>query len=324
MSETQYRSKTVDRTFYLLQVVRDAGQPLTLTEVSETAGLNTSTAFRLLKTLESSGHLRRDVKKRYIAISGGGGEIGLTRGLAMLDAIAAEPGGVASAASLAETFQIDGPQVERALKKMAAAGVVRERPDLNGWTISSAMMRFLRPLMNDQMLERYVRPLMEELGRRYGETVSWFVAHDWEQVVVDVVPSPNAIRYVLETGERQPTYLGAGGKAYLAAMPEADVRAFIASLNLIPLTRFSPDKPSLLSELKTIRARGYATSLGERVEGAAAVAVAVPGTDETPAGVLSIMMPQFRVDAEAITEMGQTLRSEVARLVPRVAKEATR
>lgn len=322
MPESQYHSKTVDRTFHLLRVVRDAVQPPTLTEVAEAANINTSTAFRLLKTLEASGHISRDAGKRYVAIAGGGGEIGLTRGLAMLDAIAAAPGSIMSVDALAGAFQTDAPQVERALRKMQAAGVLTERPDLNGWTVSSAMMRFLRPLLNDQMLALYVRPLMEELGRRYGETVSWFVAHEWEQVVVDVVPSPNAIRYVLETGGRQPTYLGAGGKAYLAAMPEADVRAFLDSLDLTPLTRYSPDEPTLLAELDTIRARGYATSLGERVEGAAAVAVAVPGTDGTPVGVLSIMMPQFRVDPDAMDDMGRVLCSEVASLIPNGRVEA--
>ncbi|MEM8853889.1 MAG: hypothetical protein AAGD34_09335, partial [Pseudomonadota bacterium] len=66
----------------------------------------------------------------------------------------------------------------------------------------AGMMRFLRPLLNDEFLSRFIRPLMRDLGNRYEETVSWFVPHGFEQVVVEVIPSPHPIRYVLETGGR--------------------------------------------------------------------------------------------------------------------------
>jgi DNA-binding IclR family transcriptional regulator len=151
--------------------------------------------------------------------------------------------------------------------------------------------------------------MMQELGLFYGETVSWFVPNGWEQVVVEVLPSPQPIRYVLETGARQPVYLGAAGKAHLAALPEEEVAAFLEGLEPIQLTSFRLDKAVLLEELRAIRARGFATSNSERVEGAASVAASVPGPNGKNLGVVSVMMPKFRKTDEDLRRIGETLRA---------------
>lgn len=309
MPDQQYTLKTVDRAFSLLHIVMDAAAPMSLSEVAERAGMSTSNAFRFLKTLEASGHVVRGEGKRYSAVTGGGGEIGLSRGVEILDLIAASPEGSLSSASLAEALRVDVPQLERALVKLANASVTDCSPETGKWRLSTGMMRFFRPLINDNVLVRFIRPIMEDLARTYGETVSWFVAHGWEQVVVEVLPSPQPIRYVLETGARQPAYLGAAGKAYLASMPAVEVSAFLDTLEPVQLTSFRLDKAALKDELREIRACGYATSDSERVEGATSVAVAVPGPDGRGMGVISVMMPKFRKSPEDLREMGEALKA---------------
>lgn len=313
MPASQYRLKTVDRAFRLMRVIRDANRPLTLSEVADMAETSTSNTFRLLQTLVSSGHLARDGFKRY-APTGGDDEIDLARGLALLDALAAAPGGILDTAGLAATIDANPLAVGRALARLVDAGVVERRPDQGGWALAPTMLRFLRPLMNDQFLARTIRPLMHKLGDEYGETVSWFVARGWEQVVVDVVPSREPICFVLETGGRQPCHLGAAGKAHLAALPTAQVRAFLDDLQPRQMTRFRLDKARMLEELDAIRRRGFATSVGERVEGAAAVAAAVPGSSGAPAGVISLMMPRFRVRRGTLDRMGRALVAEISML----------
>jgi DNA-binding IclR family transcriptional regulator len=309
MVDQQYTVKTVDRAFGLLRVVIDAGEPLSLSEVAERAGTSTSNAFRFLKTLEASGHIVRSDDKRYAAVTGGGGELGLSRGFEMLDMIAASPNGSLSSTALAHALSVDTPRVDRALQKLADASVVEHDDTAEQWRLSTGMMRFFRPLMNDHVLARFIRPMMQELGLFYGETVSWFVPNGWEQVVVEVLPSPQPIRYVLETGARQPVYLGAAGKAHLAALPEEEVAAFLEGLEPIQLTSFRLDKAVLLEELRAIRARGFATSNSERVEGAASVAASVPGPNGKNLGVVSVMMPKFRKTDEDLRRIGETLRA---------------
>lgn len=317
MAAQQYTLKTVDRAFQILRVVMDAPAPLSLSEIAAAADTNTSNAFRFLRTLEASGHVVRDSAKRYAALRGGGGEIGLGRGMDILDRLADAPGGGLPAHILAEGLSVDVPQVERALHKLQDASVVAKREGNEHWTLSAGMMRFLRPLLNDEFLSRFIRPLMIELGTRYEETVSWFVPHGFEQVVVEVIPSPHPIRYVLETGGRQPAYLGAAGKAHMSTLAPKVVADYLATLQPVQLTRYQLDKAALTDELAMIRARGFATSEGERVEGAASVAVPVRGATGRVEGVVSVMMPRFRVSAEDIAEIGETLKARTAALFQR-------
>lgn len=309
MPNQQYTLKTVDRAFEVLRIVMDAPAPLSLSEIATRAGINTSNVFRFLKTLESSGHVVRDEGKRYTAVIGGGGEIGLSRGVELLDMIAAAQSGGMKAADLAEALSIDVPQVERALKKLSAASIADFNESAGEWRLSTGMMRFFRPLLNDQFLTRFIRPLMRELGQTYRETVSWFVPHGCEQVVVEVLPSPHPIRYVLEVGAQQPVYLGAAGKAHLATLEPEVAADFLTGLDPVQLTSFRLDKAALQQELRQIRARGYATSENERVEGAASVAAAVRGPDGRVMGVISVMMPKYRKSPEDIRDMGETLRA---------------
>jgi IclR family acetate operon transcriptional repressor len=315
MSDQKYSLKTVDRAFAVLRVVMDAPMPLTLSEVAARADLNTSNAFRFLKTLEGSGHVTRDDKKRYAAIKGGSDEIGLSRGIDILDHIAASPNGAMRATDLAALIAVSAPQAERALAKLAARSVVEHDPASDAWRLSTGMMRFFKPLLNDQFLARFIRPAMAELAETFGETVSWFVPHGWEQVVVEVLPSPQPIRYVMETGARQPVYLGAAGKAHLAALDSDIAETFLDSLQPVQLTRFQLDKAALIEELAQIRARGYAMSDGERVEGAVSVAVAVRGVDGQVMGVISVMMPKFRTTAQVLRSIGETLSDRAVTLI---------
>ncbi|MBN8291829.1 IclR family transcriptional regulator [Rhodobacter sp. NTK016B] len=314
MSDQSYSLKTVDRAFSLLRIVADAPAPLSLSDVATQAGINTSNAFRFLKTLEKSGHVVRDAQKRYSAIQGGGREIGLTRGIEIIDLIAASPSHEMSGSDLAACLSVDVPQVERALAKLSAASLVENDPETGHWRLSTGMMRFFRPLLNDQLLARFIRPVMQDLNKTFGETVSWFVPHGFEQVVVEVLPSTQPIRYVLETGARQPVYLGAAGKAHMASLDAEVAEEFLATLQPVQLTRFELDKPALLDELKRIRSRGYAISDSERVEGAVSVAIAVCDANQRPLGVISIMMPKFRTSATDMRVMGETLAARAAAL----------
>ena len=64
-------------------------------------------------------------------------------------------------------------------------------------------------------------------------------------------------------------------------------------------------KATLRTELKEIRARGYAKSLGERMAGAGSVAAPVFGHDGAPLAVISICGPveRFRAEAEGAARL---------------------
>jgi len=319
----QYGLKTVGRAFAVLRVVGQAGAPVTLSEVSAASGLSTTIAFRFLRTLEAEGYLSRNAQKRYTLANGEAGELGLATGMALLDRIAQAGDMGLTTAELAEaTGQSEG-QVLRALTTLRRAAAVECDPQTERWIVAASMIRFLRPLMNDQVLTRLIRPMMAGLAASCAETVSWFVPVGWDQVVAEVVPSRHPVRYVLEVGARYASYAGAGGKAQLAAMPQADVDDWLETLRPVRQTDFVIDPVRLGRELHEIRARGYATSVSERVTGAASVAAAVTGPTGRFLGVVSVMMPEYRSTPALLAQIGADISTRSAALFGQKQTEVT-
>jgi DNA-binding IclR family transcriptional regulator len=116
--------QAVDRAAALLKAVADSRQPLTVVELALQTGLNRSTAWRLLATLDRHGLVERDpVTQRYsvgyavLQMAAGGDYDSLVRrARPAVERLATETGGTASLA-VAKRFdlvyidQVEAPQV---------------------------------------------------------------------------------------------------------------------------------------------------------------------------------------------------------------------
>jgi DNA-binding IclR family transcriptional regulator len=184
-------TQAVDRAIELLKAVADSREPPTVLELSEACGLNRSTAWRLLGTLDRHGLVERDpVTQRYglgpallrIAASGEHDAI-VRRAHPVLQRLAEEAGeavnlALARRVALVYVDQVDPPQV------MAANWLGREVP-LHATSSGKAFLAWLPPLERAALLagrlERYTaaticdrRKLDEELAavRESGHAIS--------------------------------------------------------------------------------------------------------------------------------------------------------
>ncbi len=165
-SETQApaglgRSRTiqsVDRAAALLKAIADSPRPPTVVELSETCGLNRSTAWRLLATLDAHGLIERDaVSQRYslgyalLRIAAGADVDPLVRrARPVLEQLAREVGeatnlAVAKRSELVYVDQVDPPQI------MAPNWFGRQVP-LHATSTGKAYLAFLPPAEQDAAL----------------------------------------------------------------------------------------------------------------------------------------------------------------------------
>ena len=86
------------------------------------------------------------------------------------------------------------------------------------------------------------------------------------------------VRLTSQLGRRLPASVTATGKAALAALDEADLRARLARVRALPILtpRSHAAVASLLDDLDRVRARGYAVDDGETVEGVVCIGVMIP------------------------------------------------
>ena len=120
--------------------------------------------------------------------------------------------------------------------------------------------------------------LLRQIAETTGETVNFVRPEPGGMQYVDRVETNWAFRVALPIGTHVPFHCTASGKIYMASLPSARRRAFLASLKLDRLTpNTHVDADRLADELSDIRRDGFSLDREEFHE--AMVAIAVPVTD---------------------------------------------
>jgi DNA-binding IclR family transcriptional regulator len=133
-----------------------------------------------------------------------------------------------------------------------------------------------------------------------GETVHLAVPAGKEMIYIDKLESQGPVRMASRVGGCLALHSTAAGKAYLAALPDAEARDLIAGLALsgrMPNTITDP--AALRRELARIRRRGYAVDNEENERGIVCYGVAIAGQGGRPLACVSVSTLQFRQQGDA-------------------------
>ncbi|MEN3976980.1 IclR family transcriptional regulator C-terminal domain-containing protein [Emcibacter sp. SYSU 3D8] len=305
-SQTSYQLQTVSRALETMRLLEGAGSPLSQTEIAAALGEPVPVVFRILHTLENHGFVSRLPDKRY-SPKGAAEPDGMGLPLDILKLLAAAGPHGARRSQLASRLDAEPGQVDAALTVLAE----RKLASVSGqdvWSPGFGLLELARPLLRGS-LRTAVRPLMERLRDESGETATLFVTSGRQQVVVDVAASREPLRYELEIGRSFDLPTGAAGKAALAAMADARIREILNEAAL-PAT----DQRRIMVEIGRVRETGFATSTGERIEGASAVAASIRDESGRARGVMGLMMPAFRNPPDRLQHLGKVIVSQLGKL----------
>jgi DNA-binding IclR family transcriptional regulator len=245
--------------------------------------------------------------------------VGSDRVLAVLKELARYPDGVA----LEELTRVVGspkPTVHRALGALRRAGLADQ--DARGrYVLGDELLRMAFAHHEGRPDHVRVRPVLESLAARFGETAHYAVLDGREVVYrAKVDPPSGAVRLTSTIGGRNPAHCTAVGKLLLAsALPTlADVTAWTAAGALVrrtPHTRGSAD--ALHSDLAQIRARGFATDDQENEVGVTCLALPVHlSSPTTPSGAVSVSALAYRTPLGALVGAVDEMRALLGPLGP--------
>ena len=170
-------------------------------------------------------------------------------------------------------------------------------------------------------LQRIARRPLAGLVDRLHQTAHLAVLHGRDVLYVLEERAPGRPPLVTDVGVRLPAHLTASGRAILAQLPAAQVRA------LYPSARDFVDRhglgPRSLSALRTVlsetRQRGYATEDGEVTPGLASVAAAVLDHNGHPVAGVAVT---YATDDEDATRLVDDVRRTAAGLTRRIGGTA--
>lgn len=144
---------------------------------------------------------------------------------------------------------------------------------------------------------KIAKPYMLRLRDIYNESVSLFIVQGNYRVCVERVESTQALRRVINIGDRLVLTRGASGRLLLAYMDKEKIRYLL-------------EKDPYTSEeaLNKLRQQGYAVSKGEREEGVMSIAVPIFNAQNKVIAALTISGPSIRFIDEELPERIKRLK----------------
>jgi len=132
------------------------------------------------------------------------------------------------------------------------------------------------PVTGHHDLVLLTREYLEHLCDFSGETIGILIRIGTKRILIDEVPSPHPIRFFGGKGYSGPVYADAPGKVLLSQLSDKDLNFLLNKIKLSPIgSETTIDKELYKKELLNVRTNGFATSMGETVDGAAAIAVPI-------------------------------------------------
>lgn len=214
-----------------------------------------------------------------------------------------------SVRAIAERTDNSRSSTHRILQALSEDGYAEQRAD-GGYVAGSKLVELGARVFGVVPILRYTDELMQRLVDEVGETcyLATFNREELFATFIHRVESDQPVRHVQPLGTRIPLHAGAVGKAILVAGDDID-------LNTIELVRITPHtlttRREFVKDLEASRARGYAVSHEERVEGIVGVAAALTSGD-TVVGGLAVAIPVGRVPREGLDGIGDAIRKYAA------------
>ncbi|MEU4550311.1 IclR family transcriptional regulator [Nonomuraea dietziae] len=241
--------------------------------------------------------------------------VGSDRVLVVLRVLAEHPEGI-GLEEMAKAVGSPKPTAHRALAALRRAGFASQ--DGRGrYVLGDDFLRLAFAHHEARPDHVRIRPALERLAARFGETAHYAVLDGREVVYrAKVDPPSGAVRLTSTVGGRNPAHNTGVGKLLLAwALP--DDAAVTAWVDQAPLERRTPrtkvSAGELAEELATVRERGYAVDDQENEEGIICLAVPAFLTSSTrPSGAVSVSALAYRTPlpslVEAVPEIHAILR----------------
>jgi len=223
----------------------------------------------------------------------------LERGVDVLALLAAAdpPIGVSAIAS---RLHLPRSTVYRLLHTLRSRGLISVTDTPKSLHLGLVFLRWADVVRARLSIARLASAHLEALARLTGETANLHLLEGDHAVPVDQRVTSARLRVVTEVGVTLPLHAGAASKAILAFLPTARWKDVLRHPLISLAPRTITDRRRLCRDLELTRARGYAESDEEVLEGARGLAAPIFDEQGNVVGSLGIGGPRHRFRGEAV------------------------
>lgn len=228
----------------------------------------------------------------------------IERAVAVLEVIARE-GGAASLKYVAERTGLGKTTAHNILKTLDGLGYVRRRVGDTRYHLGGRILNLARIAGDDTALRTRLRPALEAIARKTGETVYLAVPSGDETYYLDTIESGQTLRTTCRVGERERLEGSAIGLVFLAFMPGLGKRVLA--------TRADALGPDIRSEIDKVERVGFALDLETYQPGLHCVAVPWRESGEVRAAI-GLSAPSTRLPRDKLTDVAWMMMKEAEKV----------
>jgi len=238
----------------------------------------------------------------------------IDRAIGVLDVLADDHGPV-TLAELARRVGLAKSSVVRILAVLEQHRMVERNEPRGTYQLGMKLFELGSRALAQFDLERRAAAGLERLVAAVGETAYLSVLDGGEMMVVARAESPRAVHAPATIGRRHPVNGSAVGKALLAFLGEAEVRAVIGQAKIPARTRNTiTTMKALLEDLRVTRDRGWALDDEEVEEGLRCVAAPIFDRSGVVIAAIGILSPAFRMPYDRIAGVAAQVVKEARAL----------
>lgn len=210
----------------------------------------------------------------------------VARTMSVLEAFARQPRPL-SIAELAAAAGLDKSAGQRIVHTLQALGYL-ERSSEGLVPGKKALYRAFDFLRMNALVES-ATPVLHELRKSVNERVDLSLLDGTDIVYVVRLQSKRETFSATLVGRRIPTFCSTGGRAMLAALPEAEALDILQASDRRPMTpRTITEIPAILGRIEEARRCGYALAIEESALGEIVLAAAVLDINQRPVAAIHV------------------------------------
>lgn len=179
----------------------------------------------------------------------------LARGLAVIRAFDTDHP-LMTLTEVAARTELTRATARRFLHTLVELGYVRT--DGKTFALTAKVLQLGYAYLSGLSLPQLAQPHLEELSLKLGESTSAAVLDGTDIAYIARVTTRRIMNVGITVGTRFPAYATSMGRVLLAALPPAELKAYLATAEIKPLTpRSLGTVPELLAVLEKVRAQGW-------------------------------------------------------------------
>jgi DNA-binding IclR family transcriptional regulator len=218
----------------------------------------------------------------------------LTRGFAILDLVAKNPG--LDFTTIHGRLGLPKSSTHNLLGTLSQLGLLRMRPD-RGFVLGLKLTELGALAANHRFVEAESLPLLRALASELQLTCHLGVSEGAEAVYLSKIECDQPIKVDSWVGKRFSVHSSALGKVLLAWLPEAELQRVLADISWVQNTRHTITSPTeMRAHLNLVRTRGWATDDEENVPNIRCVAAPVFDRQQNVVAAISAVGTILQVD----------------------------